>query len=456
MLNLPAEFISKYQKLLGQKQAQELFDAMNQPAKKAFKINTLKGQREVSYSLDQPIPGLKNAYYGQINGQDPEAISGLVYSQDPAAMFPAMIADIHPGDIVLDLCAAPGGKSTFIADQLKGKGLLVANEISNTRVKALRENLERWGVINALITSASPEKLVRSFTHFFDKIIVDAPCSGEGMFRKNPEAVSYWSQDYVMACQKRQKEILTEAVKMLKPGGELIYSTCTFSPEEDEEIVSWLVEQLGFKILPIKVNTSAVEPGRPDWANNDPAIKETLRFWPNDNLGEGQYVAKLQLAEREKNTNTKVKKRKAHQNKAKLTSSESALVAEVFKPFNLPLELANWSTSCLVSQNHVYLPAIEADNMHFKIISNGLELGILKKKRFEPSHQLALVLGQRKQKQVVNLTKEDYAKYIHGETIRLESALHGFVLVSCQSCVFSFGKITNNVLKNFYPKGLRK
>ena len=198
MLNLPAEFISKYQKLLGQGQAQELFDAMNQPAKKAFRINTLKGQREVSYSLNQPIPGLKNAYYGQINGQDPEAISGLVYSQDPAAMFPAMIADIHLGDKVLDLCAAPGGKSTFIAEQLKGKGLLVANEISNTRVKALRENLERWGVINALITSASPEKLVQPFTQFFDKIIVDAPCSGEGMFRKNTEAISYCSQDYVM------------------------------------------------------------------------------------------------------------------------------------------------------------------------------------------------------------------------------------------------------------------
>ena len=271
MLNLPNEFKTKYEKLLGTKKAQELFAAMNEESKKAFRINTLKPTK-VSYELTDSVPQINSAYYGEVSGEDPEWVSGSVYSQDPAAMFPAAISGVRPGERVLDLCAAPGGKTTALGEQLKGEGLLVANEISATRVKALRENIERWGISNALITNESPEKLVPIFSEFFDVILVDAPCSGEGMFRKNPEAIGYWSQDYVLTCQNRQKEILNEAVKMLQPGGRLIYSTCTFAPEEDEQIVSWLNKEYGFTILDTGIQANKIDVGQPEWADGNPDL----------------------------------------------------------------------------------------------------------------------------------------------------------------------------------------
>ena len=294
MLKLPVEFKEKYEKLLGDKEATALFTAMNEESKKAFRINTLKNPIKLSYDLNKPIPDLRDAYYGEISGEDPEWVSGYVYSQDPAAMFPAALSGVKPGDRVLDLCAAPGGKTTELGEQLENEGLLVANEISGTRAKALRENIERWGISNALITNESPEALSPVFPGFFDVILVDAPCSGEGMFRKNPEAIDYWSQDYVLTCQRRQKDILNEAVKMLKPNGRLIYSTCTFAPEEDEQIVSWLVNEHDFSILDTGIKDERISLGHPEWSDNNPELTKTLRFWPQDGVGEGQFAAVLQ------------------------------------------------------------------------------------------------------------------------------------------------------------------
>ncbi|WEV70186.1 RsmF rRNA methyltransferase first C-terminal domain-containing protein [Lactobacillus sp. ESL0785] len=456
MLSLPAEFISKYQKLLGKKQAEKMFAAMQEPSKKAFRINPLKFTQKVTYATEQPIPAINNAYYGQVAGNDPEWVSGMVYSQDPSAMFPAAMMQVQPGDKVLDLCAAPGGKSTALGEQLKGQGLLVANEISQSRAKVLRENIERWGITNCLLTSEDPAVLAPQFPQFFDKILVDAPCSGEGMFRKNPEAVNYWSQDYVVSCQKRQQEILEQAIKMLKPGGELVYSTCTYAPEEDEQIVSWLLTEFDMIVLPVEFTDSKISHGQPAWADGNPTLKNTLRFWPQDNLGEGQFAAKLRLpGEISSPLKTKIRSRKK-KSKLTLTKTESELTAAILMQFNLPTTLANWQKAARVRHNHVFVPAFAPDNLHLKVLSNGVELGILKKNRFEPGHQLALVLGQVKQKRVVELRDEDYAAYLHGETLRVTSELRGFVLVSCHNLIFSFGKITGNgMLKNFYPKGLR-
>lgn len=455
MLNLPKEFTAKYRKLLGAR-AEELFSALNNGTpKKAFRINALKKKQNVAYALTEPVPGIPNAYYGQVIGQDPEWVSGTVYSQDPAAMFPAVIAEVQPGEKVLDLCAAPGGKSTALAEQLKGDGLLVANDISTTRAKTLRENIERWGITNAIVTNESPQKLATQFTHFFDKIIVDAPCSGEGMFRKNPTAISYWSPEYVLTCQERQKEILTAAMQMLKPGGILTYSTCTFAPEEDEQIVAWLVKKFGLEILPISLPKTPCTNGQPAWADQNSALKNTIRFWPNDGLGEGQFVAKLQMPAVSASKIPRTKRIKTKSNQ--LTKEELALVAKVLAPFNLPQALADWPKTCQVSHNHVYLPALSANTAHLKILNNGLELGMLKKKRFEPSHQLAMVLGQVDQSYVLELNKNDFLAYLHGETLRRRKEnLSGFVLISCRQFIFSFGKVTKDgVLKNFYPKGLR-
>ncbi|BDR60518.1 RsmB/NOP family class I SAM-dependent RNA methyltransferase [Lactobacillus xylocopicola] len=458
MLNLPTTFCQKYRDLLGEGQAEELFAAMADAPQKAYRINQLKSFQQVSYSQARPVPGISNAWYGQVGGRDPEWVSGTVYSQEPAAMFPAYSAAVQPGDRVLDLCAAPGGKSTAIGEALRGQGLLVANEISASRAQILRENIERWGIANALVTSAAPASLAAQFPQFFDKILVDAPCSGEGMFRKNPAAAQYWSQDYVLTCQRRQQEILLAAVKMLKPGGELIYSTCTFAPEENEQIVSWLVEQFDFQVQPLALRGVKVASGRPEWAQGETCLSQTIRFWPFDGLGEGQFVAKLRLPGQETQPCPSPKKKLAKPKipQGGLTRSEQELVATVLDYFTLPTCLAEWANRSRVSHGHVFIPVLPPANLHVKVVNNGSELGLLKKNRFEPGHQLAMLLGQVKQERVIDLSAAAYLSYLHGETLPVKTALRGFVLVSYHNFIFSFGKVAGNgILKNFYPKGLR-
>lgn len=457
MVKLPDKFKEKYQKLLGKDEAEKMFSAMNQESKKAFRLNPLK-YGKISYSTIEAVPDISNGYYGKVSGQDPEWVSGMVYSQDPSAMFPAYVAQVKPGDKVLDLCAAPGGKSTGLGEGLKNSGVLVANEISSSRAKILRENIERWGISNAIVTSESPDKLAPHFLHYFNKILVDAPCSGEGMFRKNPDATNYWSPEYVATCAERQKEILEEALKMLQAGGQLIYSTCTFSPEEDEQIVQWLVDRYDMQILSIdNVKSNKVSHGKPQWANGNQDLKKTLRFWPQDDLGEGQFIALLKLPGSPDPIITKKKKRKNRRNNASLNKNEKELVADVLNKFNLPEFLQNWAITAQVSNNHVFIPIISKENVRgLKILNNGIELGVLKKNRFEPGHQLAEVLGQIKQTELIDLPdKDSYLSYLHGETVMVNSKLKGFVLVSYQGLIFSFGKIAGKTLKNFYPKGLR-
>ena len=459
MPKLPEDFIKKYTKLLGKQKADQLFNAISEKSKNAYRINSLKENQTLSYSQSEKIPLIPDAYYGKISGKDPEWVSGTVYSQEPAAMFPAFFLEAQPGEKILDLCAAPGGKSTAVGVQLKGQGFLLANEISLSRAKILRENLERWGITNALVTSEKPEKLTKYFSQYFDKILVDAPCSGEGMFRKDPKAIEYWSQDYVLFCQQRQKEILSSAVQMLKPGGKLIYSTCTFSPEENEQIVSWLTKTFDFTILPLKINERYIEPGHPEWSDNNIELAKTARFWPTANIGEGQYVAKLRLegkknAQSSGSTSKKLDHKK--QLKSALTKSDMHLISSVLDRFNLPSAIENWQFKCQVHNNHVFIPALSTNSAsHLKILSNGIELGILKKKRFEPGHQLAMVLAAQEQNRAIDLSSSNYFKYLHGEAIRTDSDETGFILVSFKHFILGFGKVSNHIIKNYYPKGLR-
>ena len=416
--------------------------------------------------MSRPVPGIPNAYYGEISGKDVEWTSGTVYSQDPAAMFPAHLTDVAPGDRVLDLCAAPGGKSTALGEKLQGQGLLVANEISPSRAKILRENLERWGLTNALVTNGSSEDLSSKFPAFFDAILVDAPCSGEGMFRKSEDAIKYWSEDNVLTCQARQQEILQEAVKMLKPGGQLVYSTCTFSPEEDEAIVSWLIDNYGFTVEERDLEGVPTAAGRPEWGNGNPELARCFRFWPQDGLGEGQFVAVLRLpaasnaASGEKPAKRKQDKRKKRggRREDQISREDLEYVTEALQGLSLPAGLENWSSRLQKSKDHVFVPLFAPDSLRgLKILSNGMELGMLKKKRFEPSHQLAEALGQIKQDRVVDLDEGQYERYLHGESLQTASQLKGFVLVASKGQVFSFGKLTTSgQLKNFYPKGLRQ
>ena len=459
-MQLSQEFKDKYIKLLGSKEAKLFFTALTRKPQKAFRVNQLKYQANDHFSNQSQIKGLDHAYYGQIKDKDIFWTSGLCYSQDPSAMVPALAANVQPGEKVLDLCAAPGGKSTALAEALKGEGILVANEISHKRSLALKENLERWGVGNAVVTNTNSQHLAQTFPNYFDVIVVDAPCSGEGMFNKN-EASLYWSQDYVLECQRRQQEILTAAVKMLKAGGRLVYSTCTFSPEEDEQIVEWLVKQFDFSIQPIRLFAyGKISQGRPSWGKSkNPDLHYTLRIWPQNGLGEGQFCAVLHKPNALIATSSK---KKANKNKCRqkdrLNQDQLKLIRHALVPYKIPTLLQNWEKKVQVSQTHVFVPVLEpAMIANIRVLNNGLELGKLKKNRFELSQWLAQFLAQIKQEHVYQLDENQYQHYLHGETVSTALSSKGFILVAYQQLIFSWGKLSQNgILKNFYPKGLRK
>lgn len=461
-MELPNEFKQKYERLLGKDESKKFFAAIDGQKISGFRLNPLKyNHKNVKYDLSQKIPFIDDGYYGKISGNDIEWLSGYVYSQDPSAMMPAQASNIKPGQRVLDLCAAPGGKTTALASKLDNQGILVANEISSSRSKKLRENLEKWGATNVLITNETPQDLTVVFKDYFDTILVDAPCSGEGMFRKDPDAMKYWSQDYVLTCQNRQKEILKSAYKMLKPGGKLVYSTCTFSPEEDEQIVEWLHQTYAMQVISLK--SEQMTYGRPEWTlGQDESVRGTIRFWFQNDVGEGQYVALLQKEDDQKEFSQKSKRKKNKKVNQlavrKLNKEERTLIEKVISKFTLPTSLQDWKNLALISKDHVFVPVIDRKDLdHLRIVNNGVELGLMKKKRFEPGQQLAQVLGQEKQKQVVDLNELEFKKYLHGEAFKVDSDLNGFVLVSYQNKIFSFGKLGGDkILKNYYPKGLRK
>ncbi|MCI1290229.1 MAG: RsmB/NOP family class I SAM-dependent RNA methyltransferase [Lactobacillus sp.] len=456
---LPDAFKDKYQTLLGSA-APAFFAALTTgQVKKAFRINSLKASGAKTLALDRPVPGLRNAYYGQVHDISSDWVSGTVYSQEPAAMFPAACAQVKPGERVLDLCAAPGGKSTALAEQLQGQGVLVANEINAKRAKTLRENLERWGAVNTVVVNNRPDELAAHFPHYFDCILVDAPCSGEGMFRKDPAAIQYWSPDYVQTCQARQKKILASAMAMLAPHGRLIYSTCTFSPEEDEQVVDWLLQHYDLQLQ--SVDLAVASPGRPDWApSGNPDLKKTVRFWPQAGIGEGQFLAVLKQIKAPASANAAAKpvKRKRQRQRSSLNKPEQALIEKTLQLFNLPaglnLNVKDWQNR----RGHIGAPVLPPDQLTgLHVLVNGAELGQLKPHRFVPSQQLAQILGQKSQTQAVDLPDAaSFKRYLHGETLKVTSSLRGFVLVSYQGEIFSFGKLGNDgILKNFYPKGLR-
>lgn len=230
-MKLPIEFIKKYQKLLGSS-ADEFVNSFKKQSISAFRVENKRNLTD--FSSYQPIEEIPNSYYGKISGNSIEFLAGALYSQEPSAMYVAKVLAPKENDLVLDLCAAPGGKSTYLASQLNGEGYLLANDIDLKRSKVLAENIGRMGYSNVAVSNETPENLSKKFPETFSKILVDAPCSGEGMFRKDPEAIKYWSSEYPSSCARLQKKILSSAIKMLAPEGILVYSTCTFSPEEDE------------------------------------------------------------------------------------------------------------------------------------------------------------------------------------------------------------------------------
>lgn len=450
-MKLPAAFITKYQQLLGA-EAAAFFTALEtgHPVK-GFRLNPLKPQAVSMLEMfgpdKSPAPYAMNAYIGEVKGKSLLHQAGYVYSQEPSAMIVATIADAQPGEKVLDLCAAPGGKTTQLASQMQGKGLLVSNEIFTKRAKILSENVERWGISNVVVTNHAPQELTPHFPQFFDKIVVDAPCSGEGMFRKDPVAIAEWQADSPLQCAQRQKEILAEAVAMLKPGGQLIYSTCTFAPEENEAIIEWLVSAYPFSIEPIELEN--VSHGRHDWAPmND--IEKTIRLWPHKNQGEGHFAAKLTYLGSE--NIAKPKKTK----KTKKASEIDSVTRSLWQSFqeNYPF-LKETAADIQLFGDHLWLVPSELPSLKgVRVLRPGLHVGTVKKNRIEPSFALAMAIKENDEAPFLSIELAQWQKYVAGETITVPGN-EGWVVLKVAEVPIGFGKQVQGVVKNFFPKGLR-
>ena len=432
-MRFPTGFEEKYQRLLG-KEAASFFSTFDQEPILAFRTNPLK-EGQVTFS--NPIPGTKWGYYGKVSGKSPEHVSGLIYSQEPAAQMVAQVAHPHEGMRVLDLAAAPGGKSTHLLSYLNNTGLLVSNEINNKRSKILVENIERFGARNVLVTNESAERLEKVFSSFFDLIVLDAPCSGEGMFRKQPDAMDYWSLDYPAQCAALQREILEDAVKMLANGGELVYSTCTWAPEENEEIVDWLLDEFPLELVDIpKLN--GMTPGID--------YPETARMYPHHFKGEGQFVAKFRFVGEHKLPKLKPVR-------SNLTADQRSLW-QTFQNEHLKVELKG---DLQTFGDQLYLlPLGLPDLSKIKIARNGLHLGTFKKKRFEPSFALGLALQPSEVKNKLELSQQDFEVYVGGETLQIKESLpNGWYQLIIHGNGLGFAKLANQTLKNYFPKGLR-
>ncbi|BAP85603.1 23S rRNA methyltransferase [Paucilactobacillus hokkaidonensis JCM 18461] len=447
-MKLPIEFIHKYQQLLGD-EAKEFLASFQEKSYSGYRINPLKPDFVIdqNYLTNEKIEYCDTGFFGSVNGKSIDHTVGYLYSQEPSAMYVGEVADPKPNERVLDLCAAPGGKSTHLVSKMNNEGLLVSNEIFKKRATILAENLERWGAKNTIITNESPEKLAPRFLNFFDRILVDAPCSGEGMFRKDPEAVSYWNIDYPLECANRQRKILASAMEMLKPGGTLIYSTCTFAPEEDEQIIAWLLTNYPtLSVEPIKKYTN-MDSGRPEWADNNSELAKTVRLFPHHIKGEGHFIAKLKLAGND------ISNKNQFQQTSKLTKEQVTLFNDFTQTV---LNQINFNSLITFGDQLYSIPDGVPSLDHLSVIRPGLHLGTFKKKRFEPSFALALALDSSSVKNKIKITEEQWREYVHGDTIKLDHDLEkGWYLLTCQGHSVCFGKAVNRTVKNFYPKGLR-
>ncbi len=448
MINLPQEFANRMKALLGDEYPSYL-QALEQPPQKAFRVNTGKISLDDFAKTDVfssgKIPYVENGFYLNYEkiGNHPYHHAGMLYVQEPAAMMPAECVDIDPEWFVLDMCAAPGGKSTQLKNKLGEKGVLVSNEIIASRCKILTGNIERLGLSNTVTTCMDTKKLAQAFPNCFDLIMCDAPCSGEGMFRKEEAALTEWSEGNVKMCAQRQGEILENAVKLLKNGGYIIYATCTFSLEENEMLIdSFLQKHPEFEII---------EPTERVVANTSQGISfegckcENIAFarrcYPHKTRGEGQFAAVLH------NTLAPVSTSKTPKKAQKIDNAVFTFLDDVLEGYDK-------SKVQLYNGNPVYFtPDFSVkDGVAFCC---GITIGELKKNYILPHHQFFMGLGHLfKRKIELSLDDERLKKYLHGEEIYVDCA-NGWAVVTTKGCTLGGVKVVNGTAKNHYPKGLR-
>ncbi len=433
-MKLPEAFLQKMRAALPPEEADAFLSSYEDPAPKGLHINTLKGSLSLlQVACDLPLAPVSWApegfYYDDTQVQPGKLVlheAGAYYIQEPSAMLPAVLLAPLPGERVLDLCAAPGGKTLQLACAMKGEGLLLSNEIHPARAKILSENVERCGIPNAIVCNESPTRLAARFPAYFDRVLVDAPCSGEGMFRKNPDAVSEWSLENVALCAARQDEILDQAMVMVRPGGRLLYSTCTFSTEEDELCVERFLSR------------------HPDFS-----LLHMEKLFPHKVRGDGQFAALLER--RSPGAFSSVPPAVsplARTRKDPKTTSFPAELADLWKATPDPARLLLFGSRLFLQPESPF----PLDGL--KVLRPGLCLGEYKKDRFEPGHALALSLRPEEAFRTVSLEEKEAVSYLLGNTISRETE-NGWTLITYGGYSLGFGKAVNNLIKNHYPKGLR-
>ncbi len=481
---LPPQFADRMKQMLGNEYKE--FEACYDREKyRALRFNPLKG--EVSAFLERTpfyltsVPWSKYGYYYESTdtpGKHPYHEAGVYYIQEPSAQIPAALLEANPGERVLDLCSAPGGKATQIAASMKGKGLLICNEYVPSRAKILSENIERMGICNALVVNETPQKLASVFSSYFHRIMVDAPCSGEGMFRKNEEAYTEWSPENVKMCADRQDEILEAAARMLLPGGRIVYSTCTFAPLENEcAIARFLQNNPDFTVKEITVTQEmeskyasvlkmGMESGNPEWAENemgplDENIKEqlrrTIRLFPHKIKGEGHFAAVLEKNGTPPDVTQKIVSRNGIEKTISIKECkefETFLKGEIKADWLIQTEKAPYLRfGDQLYQVPEQMPGLKG----LKVLRPGLHLGTVLKNRFEPSHALALALRPEEVTHTWNLdgNSVEAVSYLKGGTFPAEGE-KGWYLITVDGYSIGWGKLAGGIMKNHYPKGLRK
>ena len=499
----PDAFLNRMEQMLGE-EYRNFLAALQQEPYQALRLNNLKkdanGQSAAevltqnTFAHLTPVVWAENGYFYAPDdqpGKHPYHEAGLYYIQEPSAMAPVELLEVCPGEKVLDLCAAPGGKSAQIAAKLQGKGILLCHEIHPARAKILSGNVERMGICNALVTNETPRHLAELFPAYFDRILVDAPCSGEGMFRKSKAACGEWSLENVELCAERQDEILDCAAVMLRHGGRLVYSTCTFEPKENEGSISrFLDRHRDLSIVPVDKDGHGFTgkdmfgltgkdivgftgkdshgpadcDGVPEWGNGGLELKHTLRLWPHRVKGEGHFAAVMQKAgsapEGYISSPLNGTVRGVPEKELKEFSGFCmetirmpglSLIEELGEILGMAGELAY----VRFGSNLYLAPGQMPDPRGLKVLRSGIHLGELKKNRFEPSHALALALCPGSVRSVWNLkTDSDVYGYLNGQTFPAQGE-KGWYLVCMDGFSLGWGKLSGGVMKNHYPRGLR-
>jgi len=428
---LPEAFLERMKNQLGDEYGLFL-ESLERPRAVALRFNPLKGEKPALPFVGENVPWEPMGYYYDPQsrpGLHPYHEAGVYYLQEASAMAPVQLLDPQPGEIICDLCAAPGGKSTQIAGRMAGEGLLLCNEFNPKRAKILSRNIERMGICNALVTNEHPQRLADRLPGFFDRVLIDAPCSGEGMFRKEEAAVTDWSQETVEMCARRQEEILHSGAQLVRPGGRLVYSTCTFAPEENElTIAAFLASHPEFE--PEFVDAPWFAPGE----------NASYRMWPHKLLGEGHFAAVL-------------RKKGEGEREGQYSAGEKLpkLLAAFAKDMDIQLPAGKAIT---FGQSLYWAPEELPELRGLKVLRPGLELGELKKDRFEPAHALALWLKTCGVAENVTADSDAVRRYMAGDVI--ESCQKGWCLVTVDGFSLGWGKGGGRVLKNHYPKGLRR